>query len=68
MSILPLVHIQKFNNKKGNAIKLNQDTLYLTYIESNSTLHIVEIPKNIPLFFMFPKQNVKTYISFIEEN
>lgn len=61
------LNIEQYSTKDKHSIFVRNEALYLTAFENNDTLKIVEIPKDEPRFFVFPKQNGKFFITFIDD-
>ncbi|OAB79720.1 polyphosphate kinase 1 [Cochleicola gelatinilyticus] len=61
------LNIEHYSTKDKNSIFVRNEALYLTAFENEDTLKIVEIPKEEPRFFVFPKQNGNYYITFIDD-
>jgi polyphosphate kinase len=66
-TISPLLKVQIFDLHAKNAVFVKNEALYLTALQGDHQFQFVEIPSELPRFFMFPKQNGKHYITFIDD-
>jgi len=57
---------QIFSNESINEAFVENEALYLTAQLDEGNFQLVKIPNNVPRFFVFPKQNGKHYITFVD--
>ncbi|MAP53356.1 polyphosphate kinase 1 [Altibacter sp.] len=61
------LNAKKFDFKHSDPIFVENEALYLAGIVSETQYQLVEIPKDEPRFFVFPKIQGKYYITFIDD-
>ncbi|WP_034259468.1 polyphosphate kinase 1 [Altibacter lentus] len=61
------LNTKKFDFKHSEPIFVENEALYLAGIVSETQYQLVEIPKDEPRFFVFPKMQGKYYITFIDD-
>ncbi len=66
-SLKDKVSVKHYSQNDKDSAFVKNEALYLTSLLSDAILEIVEIPADEPRFFIFPKQNGKHYITFIDD-
>ncbi len=66
-SLKDKVSVNHYSQNDKDSAFVKNEALYLTSLLSDAILEIVEIPADEPRFFIFPKQNGKHYITFIDD-
>lgn len=61
------IEINTYNTSDENKVFIENEVLYLTTQLSNDTFAVINVPKDEPRFFTFPKHNGKHYITFIDD-
>jgi polyphosphate kinase len=61
------LEIQTFSNNSTNEAFVENEALYLTAQLSEDKFQLVKIPSDAARFFVFPKQNGKYYITFVDD-
>ncbi|EDM43570.1 polyphosphate kinase [unidentified eubacterium SCB49] len=61
------IAIKTYSDATKEDAFFKNETLYLSSLLDDNALEMVEIPQEAPRFFIFPKQNGKHYITFIDD-
>jgi len=61
------IKINTYTTSEENQVFVENEALYLTTQLSDTKFAVINIPKNEPRFFTFPKHNGKHYITFIDD-
>jgi len=61
------ISVKSYSQSNKDEAFVKNEALYLTALVTDDVLEIVEIPADEPRFFIFPQQNGKHYITFIDD-
>lgn len=66
-TLRPLLKVELYDTHAKDAVFVKNEALYLTALQEDNWFQFVEIPAEAPRFFIFPKQNGKHYITFVDD-